>query len=309
MVIYVCHVGNTSRALRPSVASGAERDMAEVPPWLADPQQALALAKTANKDVLIEFDGPGSATEPDAFHAAVSDTREFRGGAGRKFVLVRLSSSADVSPERATQIATWCERLGVIQFPTLALLDAQNRPYASAVCQSKDSGEALRLLDSLAHKKVERDDELARAKGVAGVERARHLDAALQAVGSFAGEAYIDVMREILVLDSNNSAGLHAKYQTTVAEVTINQAVQGEVYPLIDRGNLTGAVQRLDRLIAETDASPQQRQLLLAFKGQLYFSLHDNLNAARSFDDALRIAPDSDAAAKVRAARAQVLGS
>jgi hypothetical protein len=197
----------------------------------------------------------------------------------------------------------------VTQFPTLALLDVQSRPYAMAALMSKDIAEALKTLDGLAQVKVKRDDFFATAKTANGIERARDLDAGLALVKPPAGESYMDVMRQICDLDPDNAAGLRAKYRNEVAEIGINHAIQAEVYPLIDKGNLAGAVQRIDRIIAETDASIEQRQLLLAFKGQLYFSLHDTQGAARSFDDAVRIAPNSDAAAKVLAAKAQVFGS
>lgn len=302
----------TGRGVNPAGLAPAPAALASdkvLSEWLADPDQALGMAKSANKDILIEFDGPGSAGDPKAFHAAVFDTAEFRRRAGQQFVLVRLVSSADVAPERATQVATWAQRMGVRDFPTLALLDVQNRPYAAAVSQSRDTGETIKLLDRLARVRIERDESFAQAKRAEGIERARHLDDALQRVGAFAGEAYIDVMRQILALDAGNSAGIRAKYQYIVSDIDINHAIQVEVYPLIDKGNLIAAMQRIDRLTVEAGASPEQRQLLLAFKGQLYFSLHDTTNAVKSFDDAIRIAPHSDAAAKVLAAKAQVIGS
>jgi tetratricopeptide (TPR) repeat protein len=280
-----------------------------IPIWRTVPDQALAAARSAGGDTLMVFDGPASGDEAASFGMAVFDTPEFREHAGRSFTLLRLASSPDAAPDQAVQVSTWGQRLGVSQFPTLALVDSQGRPYAMAALRSKDMAEAIKTLDSLAEIKVKRDEFFAAARSAEGIERARKLDAGLELVKPVAGESYVEVMRQILDFDPDNAAALRAKYQNAVAEVDINHAIQAEVYPLIDKGNLVGAVQRIDRLIAGAGASPEQRQLLLAFKGQLYFSLHDTQSAARSFDDAVRIAPNSDAAAKVLAARAQVFGS
>lgn len=270
---------------------------------LTDPDAAAAVAVASGKDILIEFAGPEAAT------GSFSDSDTFVRALSESFVLVRLASSVDAPAETAARVATWGQRLGITRFPTLVLLDAKGRPYAETVGDAKNADASLQVLHQLQRVKSERDREFAAAERSANLERARHLDAGLQVVGRFAtGPAYVDVMRRVVELDGDNAAGLRAKYAGAVSGIDVDVAIQSEVYPLIDRGDLREAIGRIDRLLADARPPTGQRQLLLAFQGQLYFSLHDTRRALDVFDQALRIDPHGEAAATVLAARKQVIG-
>jgi hypothetical protein len=271
--------------------------------WLTDADSAAAIAVGSGKDLLVDFASPASED------STALDSELFRRAAAGNFVMVRLRSSADSPADIAARVAAWGERLGITQFPTFVLLDSHGRPYADAPGPQKDPATSVKLLGDLLRVKSQRDAEMFVAKGSASLDRAKHLDAALKTVGRFAtGPTYVDVMREIISLDKENSAGLKAKYANVVAGIDIDAAIQSDVYPMIDKGDLAGAIARIDRIVAEAQPTSGQKQLLLAFKGQLYFSLHDAPNAAKAFDEALKIDPRGETAAKVLAARQQVMG-
>jgi hypothetical protein len=280
-----------------------------IPAWLSDPDAAAAVAVASGKDLLVEFDAPGSTGGSAKTGSEVFDTEAFRRSAGEAFVMVRLGSSADAPADSAARVAVWGERLGVTRFPAVVLLDSRGRPYADTVWDEKESKASVQILRQLRQVKTERDAELAAAKRATALDRARHLDAALHLVGRFAAcPAYVEVMREIVSLDKSNAAGLKGKYAGVMAGIDVDVAIQSEVYPMIDKGDLAGAIARIDQLMVDANPPAGQRQLLLAFKGQLYFSLHDTRGASKAFDEAMRIDPNSETAAKVLAARQQVLG-
>jgi tetratricopeptide (TPR) repeat protein len=113
---------------------------------------------------------------------------------------------------------------------------------------------------------------------------------------------------EIVKLDAENAAGLKSKYEPTVAYRQIDAAIQSEVYPLIDRGNYKAALARIDRLIAHTKPPRPQLQLLIAFKGQLHYSLGEKKLAAQFLDEAIALDPQSESAQRARSARLQIDG-
>jgi tetratricopeptide (TPR) repeat protein len=153
-----------------------------------------------------------------------------------------------------------------------------------------------------------RDVALAAAGATKGAERAKHLDAALTAVASFVDPEYADVVQQLIAADPTNVTSLRAKYEPAALARRADAAVQNEIYPLIDRGEYPAAIARIDRLIGEINPRHEQLQLLLAFKGQLYFTLGDKHRAAEFLDSAIAVNPTSESAGRARAARAQILG-
>jgi hypothetical protein len=282
----------------------------EVPSeWLRDLHPAVACAKAQHKDVLLEFSVPaGNSVTANSRESAVLDTETFRRSVGGAFVLVRMASSRETSPGRLTEITTCAQRLGVARFPTFILLDADAKPYARSELVAADAESYLNEFQRLQQVRVRRDEALALAADAQGTERARLLDRALTAVAAFADSEYNDVERQVIALDPQNAAGLKSKYESAVVSRDLDTVIQNEVYPLVDRSNYRGAIARIDRLIVEIKSPPPQLQLLTAFKGQLYFSLGDKHRAAKFLDDAIAIDPQSESAARARAAKLQLAG-
>jgi len=187
-------------------------------------------------------------------------------------------------------------------------LDADAKPYARSELVAADAESYLNEFQRLQQVRVRRDEALALAADAQGTERARLLDRALTAVAAFADSEYNDVERQVIALDPQNAAGLKSKYESAVVSRDLDTVIQNEVYPLVDRSNYRGAIARIDRLIVEIKSPPPQLQLLTAFKGQLYFSLGDKHRAAKFLDDAIAIDPQSESAARARAAKLQLAG-
>ena len=287
-------------------SSAVARDLS-APGWAAEIGRALDSAQAQQKDVLFRFvaSTDAAAHAPDA---AVLDSEEFRRTVGASFVLVRLAPSREASPAQLTEITSWAQRLGVARFPTFVLLDAEGKPYAKSEIGAGDVASYQKEFRRLKEVHTQRDDLVARAGRASGAERAKLLDQALAAVAPFADSEYVDIERQIVKLDPQNAAGLKSKYESAVVSRELDAVIQNEIYPLADRGKYKAAIERLDRLIAQTKSPRPQLQLLTAFKGQLYYSLGDKRQAARFLDDAIAIDPQSESAARARAAKLQLAG-
>lgn len=277
--------------------------------WLSDVRTAVASAKAQHKDLLFEFSAPTEmAASVHALDAAVLDTEAFRRAAGDMFVLVRLAPSGETPAGGLTEVTTLAQRLGVARFPTFVLLDADRRAYAKSELVAADADSYHKEFRRLREIRTERDQSLSLAATAKGIERARLLDKALAKVAPFADSEYADVERQVVDLDPQNVAGLRSKYESAVVARELDAVIQNEIYPLADRGNYKAAVARLERLINETRAPRPQLQLLTAFKGQLYYSLGDKKQAARFLDEAITLDPQSESAARARAAKLQLAG-
>ena len=301
-VLLHAHTTSSKRAAAPAT------DAATVGPWLDDLRVAQSLARSRGKDILLEFSPSTDDASAVGLENRCLDSTPFREAASKSFVLVRLNASGDISPARATQITAFAERLGVIRFPTLILLDTDGKPYAKTDVMLADPIAMGAELDKCHGVRLVRDVALAAAGATNGAERAKHLDAALTAVAKFVDPEYADVVQQLIAADPTNVTGLRAKYEPAALARRADAAVQNEIYPLIDRGEYPAAIARIDRLIGEINPRHEQLQLLLAFKGQLYFTLGDKHRAAEFLDSAIAVNPTSESAGRARAARAQILG-
>jgi hypothetical protein len=293
----------------PVAASPAVPTSAWPVTWLHDMPTAQALAKAEGKDILLEFDGPessrGTPPMPGSSSPRILDSRFFLRPIETAFVPLRVSLSSDAPPEQLARISAWATRLAVTRFPTFILLDSNGTPYARTELVTKSAWLYFHEFRRLRKVRIQRDRELALADAAKGIDRARHLDAVLKAVGPLADTEYAALEQRVTELNPRNTAGLRAKYEATVAHRKIDRTVQDEVYPLVDRGEYGAAIARLDRLIADTKPSRSQRQLLVAFKGQLYFGLRDRLTSTRLLDEAIALDPNSESGRRARAAKHQ----
>ena len=296
----------------PKPAEAAATNAAAPPPpqWLGDLRAAQTLAKAEHKDLLIEFTQPlrsnGAQPSKDTPSTTVLDSDTFLRPIGSAFVLLRVSLSPNSPPEQLAQVSAWAMRLAVTKFPTFVLLDSEGVPYARSEFVAKAAIAYCGEIRRLRRVRNRRDRELAMADATTGLERARHLDAVLKAVGPLADTEYSALEQRVTELDPKNSAGLRAKYDTAVTNHKLDRAVRDEVYPLVDRGEYRVAIARLDRLIADAKPSRSQRQLLVAFKGQLYFGLRDPQTSTKLLDEAIALDPKSEIGRRTRTTQQQL---
>jgi tetratricopeptide (TPR) repeat protein len=283
------------------------RESAQYTVWLQDLGPALTAAKLQKKDVLIEFSAPEGGPGADAQDGTGFDRQAFGRTMNSSFVLVRMTPSNEMSPAQITAITTCAERLGVGRFPTFVLMDAEGKPYAKSEKTAGTLESYPAEFRQLQQLRERRDLCLKLARSASGSSKAQLLEEALVAVGPYSMTEYTELQREIIELDAGNELGLKGKYEGTVIARQMDSVIQTEVYPLVDHGNYKAAIGRIDRLIGEAKPPADQLQLLLAFKGQLYFSMGDRPQATRVLDAAIAVDPSSASADRARTAKLQLV--
>jgi hypothetical protein len=271
--------------------------------WVTDMQSAASAADDG-KDILVEFT---SAQDGVAPLDTLLQGPAF-GPLRRRYVLVRLDVATSQSdPQTVEKTAEWIDRLGLTDLPCLVLFDSAFRPFGIVKGGDATSMDVLLArLGALDDAKLGRDSDLSAAAKASGAERAKALGKALDDVGPVAALGYPEVMQQIVQLDSDGAAGLKARYAAQVSEQLVDDRIQHVVYPLVDAGDLRGALDQARQLEQGVATTVPQRQLLQAFQAQLYVSLGDKQKAMTMMDGAIALDPSTDAATRVRDARARL---
>jgi hypothetical protein len=272
--------------------------------WASD-MRSVAGAAADGKDLLVDF-ASGQDQLPrletllldPAFAPAVS----------RQFVKARFDVTTSHSdPATVERTAVWIDQLNLTDLPCLVLFDSALRPYG--VIRGAEVGSTSDLLIKLrgmADAKARRDADLTAAAAATGIARARLLDRALDDVGPAAAPGYPAVMQEIVRLDPDGAAGLKGRYAARVSDRLVDDGIQHLVYPLVDAGDLRGALEQAGRLERNVATTVPQHQLLQAFQAQLYSSLGQKQKALAIMDGAIALDPSTDAASRVRNEKAKI---
>ncbi len=284
--------GKPAPAVSTTITSGAG--------WMTNIGTASTQAKNQNRDMLVWFSGHGWNDASDAIRATLSDPK-FMVRMSEQFVLVNMNFNNDGGKSFNSDPAAtvWADRLNVDALPALVLLDSNGRPYTSIDVKSPQLESAIATSTGV---RASRDEAFARASSLIGAGKAAALDAGLSTVRAFAKDWYEPELRALV--DTN--APVANNWAPLLAETIINRAIQSEIYPLVDAAHYQKALDRIDILIAETRMSIAQRQLLIAFKAQLYCSLNDYPKARVLFDEALALDPNGPETERIRSAQAKI---
>lgn len=292
--------------------------------WSTDFEAAKKQAETEGKDILVDFTGTEWCMWCIRLGAEVFRHDEFTDFAKKHFVLVEVDfpQNALGQPEATTpEHEELAERFGVESFPTIFLFDAQGRPYAQTGYQPGGPEAYNEHLADLRQIRVERDEALAAADGLKGIERAKKLDEALIPLASdLTFPAYASIVEEIISLDASNEAGLQEEYAERLANhqfMTRIQALERKV-PAAEapdallaevdgiardlgnnprrkfilyliRINILGYFDKVDDVLAVADGALKDESLDADYRAQLYISQLRVLNQADRHDDAISV--------------------
>ncbi len=266
--------------------------------WLTDIGEGISTARAEQKDMLVEFTSGEVAASP--LEACFHDPSFASAADAWGFVRVRLNATtSEASPASVMRTAEWIERLDLKDLPVAVAFDAAGHPFGLLRPAAASPAGLAAGLPALAAAQRQRDAALAAAAREQGVGHAKRLDEALAAVGA-AAPGYPDLMEEIVKGDADGSAGLKAKYAARVSEHLIDSTIQQVVYPMIDGGGIQPAIAQIERLDQTVATSSAQHQMLKAFSAQLHAQAGEKSLAVSMMDDAIRLDPASEAAAKIR---------
>lgn len=112
----------------------------------------------------------------------------------------------------------------ITSLPCAVLMDAQGRPFAIVQGVEKSAEAYIRRFSDALALKTRRDEALATAAQLGGVERARALVAAMELLPETLQDKYTDVLLEIEALDPENTLGYHGRASHNARVQEMNQA-------------------------------------------------------------------------------------
>lgn len=202
--------GATILALHGSAFAGGEG-------WSQDYEAAKKQAAADGKDLLIDFTGSDWCGWCIKLNDEVFKHEPFKTGVKDSFVLVELDYPRDkskLSEETQKQNAELGEKYAVSGYPTILLCDAGGRPYAATGYQPGGPEKYVAHLNELRERKVKRDEAFAAAAKVEGVDRAKALVTALDAMeleDGMVANFYGDIASQISKADPEDETGFAKK--------------------------------------------------------------------------------------------------
>jgi thioredoxin-related protein len=263
--------------------------------WTSDFEAAKKQAAESKKDLLIDFTGSDwcgwciklvdEVFKHDAFKDGVKDT----------FVLVEIDFPKDktkVSDEVRAQNEKLNDLYGIEGFPTILLTDDKGRPYAKTGYQKGGPEKYVAHLNELRTKKAARDEAFAAAEKAEGLDKAKALIAALDAMNlSEAAVAtfYGDVVERIKAADPDDATGFSKK----AAAAGRLKAFQEELQGLAGKQDMDGALKLVDKTLAEGGFGTDETLQMLMTRAVILAQQEKITEALKAVDDAKAFAPDS----------------
>ena len=155
--------------------------------WTHDYEAANTQATEQKKDMLLDFTGSDWCGWCIKLVDEVFSKDDFKAYADKNLVLVELDFPRDkskVSEETRAQNEKLKDQFGIRGYPTIYLTDGTGKPYARTGYKAGGPEAYIAHLEELKQVRVERDEHFAAAKKAEGIEKAKHLFAAMQAVGA-----------------------------------------------------------------------------------------------------------------------------
>jgi thioredoxin-related protein len=263
--------------------------------WTSDFEAAKKQAAESKKDLLIDFTGSDwcgwciklvdEVFKHDAFKTGVKDT----------FVLVEIDFPKDktkVTDEVRAQNEKLQELYGIEGFPTILLTDSEGRPYATTGYQKGGPEKYVEHLNELRAKRTARDEAFAKAEKAEGVEKAKALVAALDAMSlSEAAVAafYGDVVERIKAADPDDATGFKKK-AATAARL---KEFQAELQKLAGNKDMDGALKLVDKTLAEGGFDTDETLQMMMTRAVILAEQDKYPEALKAIDEAKAFAPDS----------------
>jgi serine/threonine-protein kinase len=258
--------------------------------WNPDLEAAKAQAVREKKDLFVYFTGSDWCGWCLLVRKDVFGKDAFIDYVPRHFVLVELDfPQHKARPKNYLQNRDLLERWGLKGFPSLILADAQGRPYAN-LRDGKvrdDAAAYVQRMEELRKVRVDRDELLAQAAGLEGVEKAKIMDKALSLLpADFRGD-YHEIVAQIRALDSQDQAGLHSKYLPLVVGKR-----RIDVQETMRKQDWDGTILKIDKIIEELKPTGDLAAKFYVDRARAHAKLGRRDKSEADYTRAVEIKPD-----------------
>lgn len=263
--------------------------------WVTDIDAAKKSAGESKKDLLIDFTGSDWCGWCIRLNDEVFKHDVFKTGVKDSFVLVEIDfpRAKDKLPEdvrkRNTELG---EKYAVQGYPTILLCDAEGKPYAATGYQKGGPEKYVGHLNELRKNKTTRDEAFAKAEKAKGVEKAKALVAALNAMKldeKVVANFYGDIAEQILAADPKDETGFAKKAESGKRLEDFQKSLQ----EFGTKRDHDGALALVDKTLKEGGFDTESTLQIMMTRSAIYASTGKFDEALKAVDEAKAFAPDS----------------
>lgn len=264
--------------------------------WTSDFAAAKKEAAEAKKDLLVDFTGSDWCGWCIKLNDEVFKKDPFKAGVKDTFVLVEVDFPQDkskLSEETQKQNKELGEKYAVQGYPTILLCDAEGLPYATTGYKKGGPETYVEHLNELRASKAKRDEAFASAEKAEGVEKAKALIAALDAMGlndGLVSNFYGDIAKQIVAADPKDETGFAKK----AADAKRLADFQGALEELASKNDMDGALALVNKTIKEGGFSTEETQQMMMTRAVIYAQQTKFDEALKAVDEAIAVAPESE---------------
>lgn len=263
--------------------------------WLTDIDAAKKSASESKKDLLIDFTGSDWCGWCIKLNDEVFKHDAFKTGVKDSFVLVEIDFPREKGklPEdvrkRNTELG---EKYAVQGYPTILLCDAEGKPYAATGYEEGGPEKYVSHLNELRKNKSKRDEAFAKAAKASGLEKAKVLIAALDAMKvdeKVAANFYGDIAAQIRAADPKDETGFAKKAESGKRI----EEFQNSLQEFGAKRDHEGALALVDKTLKEGGFDTESTLQIMMTRSAIYASTGKFDEALKAVDEAKAFAPDS----------------
>lgn len=292
-------------ALLPAFLGAASAALPECP----DIPSAMKTAAEQNRDIMWLFTGNDWCPSCIYLESRIMNQPAFDEALGSKLVLVKVlfprtpEALKGVTDEQMAARLREMDSMKITAFPTAVLVDEKGLPYALVQGAERNvEGYVTRVKEALANR-AKRDEALAKAEGLEGMERAKALAAALETVPENLRGKYVQLIAEIESLDSQNTLGYNGTVQRAARQAQQKDAFRKMIEGFAGKlkpAELAECRKQVEAFMADNeDMTPEMRQSCYQLIAEGYALSRDYEKSYEFFCKALDAAPDSEQAQKM----------
>jgi thioredoxin-related protein len=263
--------------------------------WLTDIDAAKKSANESKKDLLIDFTGSDWCGWCIKLNDEVFKHDAFKTGVKDSFVLVEIDFPREKGklPEDARKRNTELgEKYAVQGYPTILLCDAEGKPYAATGYEEGGPEKYVSHLNELRKNKSKRDEAFAKAAKASGVEKAKVLIAALDAMKvdeKVVANFYGDIAAQIRAADPKDETGFAKKAESGKRI----EEFQNSLQEFGAKRDHEGALALVDKTLKEGGFDTESTLQIMMTRSAIYASTGKFDEAIKAVDEAKAFAPDS----------------
>ncbi len=260
--------------------------------WTADLEAAKKEAAKNKKDILINFTGSDWCGWCMRLEKEIFSTKTFKEKGPKNFVLVKLDfpQKNEQSAEVKKKNQMLAQEYGVRGFPSIVLTNAAGEIYGRTGYHKGGPESYIKHLATFRTNQKKSNEFFEKAKKAEGLEKAKLLDIALEALFATRVAGDIDINKTIETikkLDKDNKAFLKLKYE--LPDKFKNIWKQAE-----ESKDVNKAITDSKELIQLTKSNPELLQQVYLFQTNLNLRLkEDKKSALECLKKAHKTAPNS----------------